>query len=87
MTFNSAATNALVQSTAQAIQFNNASGSPSTADRTVTFTAMDKNTGYDTAVQTIKVTIVNHNPTVIAPLVDQAVQTARWVELQSQCSL
>lgn len=75
LTFNSAATNALVQSTAQAIQFNNASGSPSTADRTVTFTAMDKNTGYDTAVQTIKVTIVNHNPTVIAPLVDQAVQT------------
>ena len=75
LTFNSAATNALVQSTAQAIQFNNTSGSSSTADRTVTFTAIDKNTGYDTAVQTIKVTVTNQSPTLTAPLVNQAVQS------------
>lgn len=80
LTFNSAATNALVQSTAQAIQFNNTSGSPSTADRTVTFTTLDKNTGYDTAVQTIKVTVTNHSPTLMAPLLHQAVKidTVGW---------
>lgn len=82
LTFNSAATNALVQSTAQAIQFNNTSGSPSTADRTVTFTAIDKNTGYDTAVQTIKmaVTVTNHDPVLMVPLLSQAVKfdTVGW---------
>ncbi len=65
-TFNSAATNALVQSTAQAIQFTNNSDAPNTSSRTVTFTATDKNGGSGLATQTVSVTAVNDAPTLTA---------------------
>ncbi len=64
--FNSAASNALVQSTARAIQFNNTSDAPSTAFRTVTFTVTDKNTALNSATQTINITPVNDAPTLTA---------------------
>jgi len=60
--FNTAASNALVQATAQAIQFANASDAPATAARTVTFTATDKNLASGSATQTLGVTPVNDAP-------------------------
>lgn len=61
-TFNAAASNALVQETARAIQFNNISNTPNTVDRTVTFTATDKNTASASANQTVSVIAVNDAP-------------------------
>ena len=66
LTFNAAATNALVQSTARAIQFTNNSDSPNTTDRTVTFTATDKNAATESALQTVNVIAVNDAPTLTA---------------------
>lgn len=61
-TFNGSATNALVQTTARAVQFTNSSDAPSTTSRTITFTATDKNTASATATQTVTVTAVNDAP-------------------------
>ena len=68
LTFNAAATNALVQDTARAIQFTNNSDTPSTTARTVTFTATDKNAGTHSDTQTVSVTAVNDAPTGIVTL-------------------
>jgi large repetitive protein len=64
LTFNflANATNALVQATARAVQFNNSSDTPSVLTRDVTFTATDKNAGTASGVQTITVTAVNDAP-------------------------
>ncbi|MEA2014200.1 MAG: LamG domain-containing protein, partial [Thermodesulfobacteriota bacterium] len=56
ITFNSSATNALVQSTARAILFNNESDAPGTLPRTVTFTATDKHDADMADTQTISFT-------------------------------
>jgi subtilisin family serine protease/Ca2+-binding RTX toxin-like protein len=64
--FNAAATNALVQSTARAIQFSNSSDNPSTLIRTATYTATDKNLATGSANQTVSVTAVNDAPTLTA---------------------
>ncbi|MGI9212497.1 MAG: DUF4347 domain-containing protein, partial [Methylococcaceae bacterium] len=64
-TFNSAATNNRVQGVARAIQFDDKSDSPSTAVRTVTFTATDKynaSTSTAAATQSIGITPVNDAP-------------------------
>jgi len=53
ITFNSNATNALVQSTARAIMFKNENGSRGTSARTVTFTATDKHDSDTDDTQTI----------------------------------
>ena len=63
ITFNAAATNALVQDTARTIQFTSSSDAPGTTARTVTFTATDKNGGSASATQTISITAVNDAPT------------------------
>ncbi|RTY34796.1 hypothetical protein EKD02_09710, partial [Chlorobium phaeovibrioides] len=62
LTFNGSATNALVQATAQAVQFNNSSDAPGTLTRTVTFTVTDKNSGAASATQSVMVTVVNDAP-------------------------
>jgi hypothetical protein len=64
LTFNflANATNALVQASARAVQFNNSSDTPSLLTRDVTFTATDKHAGTASVVQTITVTAVNDAP-------------------------
>lgn len=62
-TFNNAATNALVQSVARAVKFNNTLDNPSNTSRTVTFTATDKNAAAGTGTVTLAVTRVNDAPT------------------------
>ena len=61
-TFNAATTNALVQNTARAIQFNNNSDAPDTSVRIVTFTASDKYAAIASTIQAITVTMVNDAP-------------------------
>jgi large repetitive protein len=58
------ATNALVQASARAVQFNNSSDTPGVLTREVTFTATDKNASTASGVQTITVTAVNDAPTI-----------------------
>ena len=55
ITFNSSATNVLVQQVLKAISYNNTSSTPGTSDRTVTFTATDKNSGSSNDTRTISV--------------------------------
>ncbi len=61
-TFNAAATNALVQNTARAIQFNNNSDAPDTSVRIVTFTASDKYATIASTTQAISIIPVNDAP-------------------------
>lgn len=63
-TFNASATNTLVQAVAQTIQFGNGSNDPSTANRTVTFTATDAASASNFATQTVTITPVNDAPEV-----------------------
>ncbi|HCD36748.1 MAG TPA: hypothetical protein DEQ23_06970, partial [Chlorobium sp.] len=63
-TFNATATNALVQATARAIQFNNSSDTPGTASRTVTFTATDMHSAATSATQAVTVAALNDAPKV-----------------------
>jgi large repetitive protein len=58
------ATNALVQASARAVQFNNSSDTPGVLTREVTFTATDNTAGTASGVQTITVTAVNDAPTI-----------------------
>ena len=64
-TFNTNATNALVQDTARAILYSNSSDDPGTS-RTVTFTATDKNSSSALNTKTISITPVNDAPTLTA---------------------
>ncbi|WP_036945036.1 DUF4347 domain-containing protein, partial [Pseudobacteroides cellulosolvens] len=72
--FNGLATNALVQSTARAILFNNNSDAPSTSSRTVTFTATDKNGSSTSATRAISITRVNDSPTGLPTISGTAAQ-------------
>ncbi|WP_156949880.1 FG-GAP-like repeat-containing protein [Simplicispira psychrophila] len=74
LTFNTSATNALVQASAQAVQFNNSSDTPGTGARTVTFTATDKNLGAVSGNQIITVTAVNDAPTGLPTFTGTAAQ-------------
>ncbi len=66
LTFNTSATNLLVQDVARAITFNNSSNNPSELERTVTFTASDSAGAAATFAQHITVTSVNELPTLTA---------------------
>ena len=55
ITFDSDATNSLVQQTLRAIHYNNTSSTPGTSNRTVTFTATDTNTDSANDTRTISV--------------------------------
>jgi uncharacterized delta-60 repeat protein len=61
-TFNANATNALVQEVARAITFNNSSDIPGTADRSISFTAIDKSGASTSIEQTVTITPVNDVP-------------------------
>lgn len=61
--FNGNATNARVQTLAQAVRFDNQSDSPNPLDRTVTFTATDTHGAAASIDQTVTVTAVNDSPT------------------------
>jgi len=62
ITFNSSATNALVQQVLRAIHYRNTSDNPGTANRTVTFTATDTNAAGAADTRTIAVTANNDSP-------------------------
>ena len=65
ITFNSSATNTLVQQTSQAISYRNTSTNPGTSNRTVTYTVTDKNSASSSDTRTIVVTAVdNETPTI-----------------------
>ena len=66
ITFNASATNALVQQVIQAISYRNTSDDPSTSNRTMTFTATDKNAETANDTQTIALTALNDQPTLSA---------------------
>ncbi len=66
ITFNENATNALVQQVLQAIHYRNTSDTPGTSNRTITFTATDKNTGSSSDTRTVSITAVNDAPTLTA---------------------
>jgi len=59
ITFNAAATNALVEQVLRAIHYRNTSDAPGEMNRTVTVTATDINTGSASDTRTIVVTAVN----------------------------
>eukprot|EP01029_Cantina_marsupialis_P026909 TRINITY_DN737_c0_g1_i3.p1 TRINITY_DN737_c0_g1~~TRINITY_DN737_c0_g1_i3.p1 ORF type:complete len:2244 (+),score=214.02 TRINITY_DN737_c0_g1_i3:8645-15376(+) len=63
ITFNSKATNALVQQVVRAIHYRNTSDNPGTSNRTITFAAFDKNDASADDTRTISVTAVNDAPT------------------------
>jgi len=66
ITFNASTTNARVQQVLRAISYRNTSDNPGTANRTVTFTATDKNSAAASDTRTIAVTAVNDPPTLTA---------------------
>ena len=74
LSFNASATNALVQSTAQALHFNNTSDAPGIGNRTVTFTATDVGGLHSTGTQNIKVAAVNDAPTGVVSISGTATQ-------------
>ena len=62
ITFNSNATNALVQQVLRAIHYRNTSNNPSTSNKTITFTAADTDTNSNTDTRTVVITAVNDKP-------------------------
>lgn len=66
ITFDSDATNANVQETLQSLRFEATGNDPSTATRTVTITATDKNSDSANDTRTINVTAINNEPTLTA---------------------
>ena len=64
ITFNSNATNALVQEVVQSIHYRNTSDVPSTSNRTVTYTVTDANAGSNNDARVISVASVNEDPTI-----------------------
>ena len=82
LTFAAGASNALVQATARAVQFNNSSDTPGTAARGVTITATDSHGAAASVVQTINVTAVNDAPTIAGlPPTAQAVTVGQEAAL------
>jgi methionine-rich copper-binding protein CopC len=67
ITFNVNATNALVQQVLRAIHYRNTSDTPGTSNRTITFTATDKNAASSSDTRTVSITAVNDAPTATAP--------------------
>ena len=65
VTFNSNATNALVQSVLRAISYRNTSDDPGTNNRTVTCTATDTNGGSSSDTRTVVITAQNDAPTLV----------------------
>ena len=66
VTFNSNASNELVQQTVRAVHYRNSSDNPGTANRTVRFTVTDNNMGSNSDTRTIAVVAQNDNPTGIS---------------------
>ncbi|MCW8331524.1 Ig-like domain-containing protein, partial [Photobacterium sp. SDRW27] len=66
VTFNSNATNVLVQQVLRAIHYRNTSDDPVTSNRTITFTATDKNDAVASDTRTIVFTAANDQPTLSA---------------------
>ncbi|MBI9091737.1 MAG: hypothetical protein JEZ12_21210 [Desulfobacterium sp.] len=66
ITFDSDATNAIVQEVLQAVHYKNTSDSPGTSNRTITVIATDKNNGSANDTRTITVTAENDSPTDIS---------------------
>ncbi|PKG74013.1 hypothetical protein CXF86_15110 [Shewanella sp. GutCb] len=62
ITFNSHATNTLVQEVLQSLHYRNVSDNPSTNNRTITVTATDTNAGTASATRTISVSAQNDDP-------------------------
>ncbi|RMB11894.1 DUF4347 domain-containing protein [Eilatimonas milleporae] len=62
ITFDTDATNAIVQEVMQSLRYDNTSDAPGTLDRTVTITATDANSGNNSDTRTISVTAVNDAP-------------------------
>lgn len=66
VTFNTNATNALVQQVLRAVHYDNTSDNPGTSNRTITLTATDKNSGSASDTRTVAFTAENDAPTDIA---------------------
>ena len=66
ITFNSNATNSLVQQVLRAIHYRNTSEDPGTSNRTITLTATDKNSGSSSDTRTVAFTALNDQPTLTA---------------------
>ena len=66
ITFNSSATNALVQQAVRAIHYRSTSENPGTSNRTVTFTVTDANSAGASDTRTISVAAQNDDPTNIS---------------------
>ena len=64
ITFNANATNTLVQQVLRAIHYRNTSNAPGTLNRTVTFTATDKNSAAASDIRTISVAATNDSPVI-----------------------
>ncbi|WP_163833579.1 DUF4347 domain-containing protein [Spartinivicinus ruber] len=63
ITFDSDATNANVQEVLQSIRYDSTTDDPGTSNRTITFTATDKNAASGSDTRTIVMTAVNDEPT------------------------
>ncbi|SET05566.1 protein of unknown function [Nitrosomonas marina] len=66
VTFDSDATNANVQEVLQSIRYDSTTDDPGTSNRTVTFTATDKNAASGSDTRTVVMTAVNDEPTLTA---------------------
>ncbi|NYZ68174.1 DUF4347 domain-containing protein, partial [Endozoicomonas sp. SM1973] len=66
ITFDSDATNANVQEVLQSIRYDSTTQDPGTSNRTITFTATDKNAASGSDTRTIAMTAVNDEPTLTA---------------------
>ncbi|AOS83392.1 hypothetical protein BIU88_04080 [Chlorobaculum limnaeum] len=75
LTFNSNATNALVQEVARSMQFTNSSDDPGTDDRTIQFTVTDNEGGTAHVDQEVRVEAVNDAPT-LTGFISEAVVSA-----------
>ncbi|WP_028582757.1 cadherin-like domain-containing protein [Desulfogranum japonicum] len=66
VTFNSNATNSLVEQTVRAVHYRNTSENPGTSNRTITFTVTDANTGTANDTRTVEVSGLDNDPPTIA---------------------
>ncbi|RDH45545.1 DUF4347 domain-containing protein [Zooshikella ganghwensis] len=66
ITFDSDATNANVQEVLQSIRYDSTTQDPGTSNRTITFTATDKNAASGSDTRTVVMTAVNDEPTLTA---------------------
>lgn len=64
LTFNANATNVIVQEVLQSLRYRTTSEDPGTSNRTITFTATDKNAATASDTRTVKVNKVNDTPTI-----------------------